>query len=323
MSPPRVAILDDYQGLALRLADWSALGGRAEVVVFRENLGGVEAAALALADFDVLCLMRERQPLPATLIARLPRLKCVVTTGVWNAAIDLEAASARGIIVCGTPNGRGQRATAELAWGLILALARGIPAQDAAMRDGAWAGAPGRLIQGKVLGLIGFGTIAAMVADYGQAFGMRVITFSRSKTAADLPSHVTLTDLDTLLAEADVISLHCRLTEATRGMIGARELAQMKPEVLLVNTARAPLVDEMALIAALQAGQAGGAALDVWSTEPLPPDHPMRQAGPRLILSPHMGYVTRETMTEFHSQTRDAVVAWLDGRPMGLLSGPH
>lgn len=323
MSLPRVAILDDYQGLALRLADWSALGGRAEVVVFRENLGGVEAAALALADFDVLCLMRERQPLAATLIARLPRLKCVVTTGVWNAAIDLKAASARGIIVCGTPNGRGQWATAELTWGLILALARDIPAQDAAMRDGAWAGAPGRLIQGKVLGLIGFGTIAAMVADYGQAFGMRVITFSRSKTAADLPSHVTLTDLDTLLAEADVISLHCRLTEATRGMIGARELAQMKPEVLLVNTARAPLVDETALIAALQAGQVGGAALDVWSTEPLPPDHPMRQAGPRLILSPHMGYVTGETMTEFHSQTRDAVVAWLDGRPMGLLSGPH
>lgn len=320
MSLPRVAILDDYQGLALTLADWSALQGRAEVVVLRENLGPPEAAAQALAGFDVLCLMRERQPLPAELIAQLPRLRCVVTTGRWNAAIDLAAAEARGVVVCGTPNGRGQQATAELAWGLILALARGIPAQDAAMRGGAWAGPPGRLLAGRVLGLVGYGAVAGILAGYAAAFGMQVLAASRSKGPADLPAHVTHVPLDRLLRQAEVISLHARLAPETRGMIGVAELAAMQSGALLVNTARGPLIDEAALLEALRSDRLGGVALDVWDQEPLPADHPLRQAGPRLILSPHMGYVTRDTMAEFHAASRDAVLAWLDGRPIGCLT---
>ena len=322
MSRPRIAILDDYQGLALTLADWSLLDGRAELEVFRENLGPVEEAADALRGFDVLCLMRERQPLPAALIERLPRLKCVVTTGVWNAAVDLDAAERRGIEVFGTPNGRGQRATAELTWGLILALARNIPAQDAGLRAGAWAGPPGRLLDGSVLGLIGFGTIAAMVADYARAFGMGVLAASRSVAAADMPAHVAATDRDTLLRTADIVSLHVRSGPETRGLIGARELAAMKRDALLVNTSRAALVDHAALAEALREGTIGGAALDVWDLEPLPVGHPLRGAGPNLLLSPHMGYVTRETMADFHAWTRDTVLAWLDGRSPGIRLRP-
>ena len=322
MRLPRVAILDDYQGLAMTLTDWSSLSSRAEVVVFRENLGTIEAAARALADYDVLCLMRERQPLTAELIARLPQLKFVVSTGTWNASIDLEAASANGVLICGTPNGRGQRATAELTWGLILALSRNICSQDAMMRSGGWAGQPGKLLEGKVLGLIGFGGVAAMVADYAQVFGMKVLTASRSKSSADLPAYVELTSLEYLLANADVVSLHNRLTQKTRGMITYRELESMKSSAFLINTARGLLVDENALISALQAEQIAGAALDVWAEEPLPSGHPFREFGPRLILSPHMGYVTQETMIDFYNQTRDAVLAWLDGRPIGLLFTP-
>nr|WP_274383181.1 D-2-hydroxyacid dehydrogenase family protein [Pinisolibacter aquiterrae] len=290
--------------------------------VFRENLGPLDEAAETLLGFDVLCLMRERQALPAALIDRLPRLKCVVTTGVWNAAIDLDAAERRGIAVLGTPNGRGQRATAELTWGLILASVRNIPAQDAGMRAGSWAGPPGRLLDGSVLGLIGFGTIAAMVADYAHAFGMRVLAASRSVAAADMPAHVAATDRDALLRTADVVSLHVRSSPENRGLIGVRELAAMKRDALLVNTSRASLVDHAALADALREGTIGGAALDVWDREPLPVDHPLRRAGPNLLLSPHMGYVARETMADFHAWTRDAVLAWLDGRCLGNLLRP-
>ncbi|KJS20608.1 MAG: hypothetical protein VR78_01060 [Hoeflea sp. BRH_c9] len=320
MSLPRIAILDDYQGLALTLADWTVLDGRAEIEVFRENLGSLDRAASALAEFDVLCLMRERQGLPRELIERLPRLKCVVTSGVWNAAIDLDAAKQRGIVVLGTSNGRGQRATAELTWGLIQALARNIPGQDAGMRAGAWAGSPGRMLEGAALGLMGFGAIAAMVADYAHAFGMKVYAASKSKTASDLPAHVSLVGETTLLEVADVLSLHVRLTAETRGLIGESQLKLMKRDALLVNTARGALVDQSALIRALQNGDIGGAALDVFDQEPLPPHHPLRQLGANLILSPHMGYVTRETMTDFHLQTRDAVTAWLNAEePSSLI----
>ncbi|OCW58521.1 D-2-hydroxyacid dehydrogenase family protein [Hoeflea olei] len=319
MSLPRVAILDDYQGLALTLADWSGLDGRAEIVVFRDNLGPLDAAVEALAGFDMVCLMRERQAVSRALIERLPRLKCIVTTGVWNAAIDLEAASQRGIDVFGTSNGRGQRATAELTWGLILALARKIPAQDVGMRAGAWAGAPGRMLEGAVLGLVGFGTVAAMVAGYAHAFGMKVCATSRSRMARELPSHVKLMEPDRLFEAADVLSLHVRLTAETRGLIGPRQLRRMKRDALLVNTARGPLIDQAALIAALQSGEIGGAALDVFDQEPLPPGDPLREVGSNLILSPHMGYVTRETMADFHRQTRDVVAAWLNaGDPSSL-----
>lgn len=311
MSLPRIAILDDYQGLALTLADWTMLDGKAEIEVFHQNLGSLDRAAEALAEFDVLCLMRERQRLPKELIERLPRLKCVVTSGVWNAAIDLAAAKERGISVFGTPNGRGQRATAELTWGLIQALARDIPGQDAQMRAGGWAGPPGRLLEGTVLGLVGFGAIAEMVADYAHAFGVKVLAASKSKSASDMPAFVTRRDQTALLEEADIISLHVRLTEDTNGLIGANELKRMKRDALLINTARGPLIDEAALAKALDEGEIGGAALDVWDQEPLPATHPLRDLGSNLILSPHMGYVTRETMADFHAQMRDVVRAWL------------
>lgn len=323
MSLPRVAILDDYQGLALSSADWRPVEGRAEIIVFNNNFGSIERAAQALSGFEVLCLMRERQPLPASLMDRLPALKCVVTTGVWNAAIDIAAAEARGIVVCGTPNGAGQLATAELAWALMMALARRIPAQHAAMLGGGWAGMPGVMLSGRTLGLVGFGTISGMMAGFARCFGMPVIATSRSRSRADLPAHVELVDLDALLRRSDVVSLHVRLTPETRHLIGAREFGLMRPGALLLNTARGPLVDETALIAALQDGSLGGAALDVYDTEPLPAEHPLRRAGDRVLLSPHMGYVTRETLTEFHTHTRDAVLAWLDGRPIRRMSPPH
>ena len=316
----RIAILDDYQGVALELADWSAIRARAEIVVFRRAFADPDAAAAALASFEIVCAMRERTPFPRALLARLPRLKCLVTTGMANASIDLAAAREQGIVVCGTSHGPGQAATAELAFALMLAAARGLVAEDRAVRAGAWQTRLGFMLRGKTLGIVGLGAVGRHLAGYAAAFGMSVLAWSRSlddERAAR--SGARRAPLDDLLAQSDFVSLNVALNEGTRGLIGARELALMKPGAILVNTARGPVVDEAALIAALRENRLAGAALDVYAREPLPADHPFRAMPDKIVLAPHIGYVTREVYDVFYRDTAEAVLAFLNGAPIRTL----
>jgi len=317
----KLALLDDYQGIALTMADWAAVRGRAEIAVFREPFPSLEAAAAALGDFEILGIMRERLRFPREMFARLPKLKCLITTGGQNAAIDLLAASERGVVVCGTANGPGQRATAELTWGLVLAAARHIAAEDAAVRAGKWQTTLGALLYGKTIGIVGLGAVGSLVAGYAGAFGMRVLAWS-AKLAGDRAAAfgARRVDKDTLLAESDIVSLHVSLNDETRGLIGAREIARMRPGAILVNTARGPVVDEAALISALRDGRIAGAALDVFDREPLPAGHPLRGFGGRVVLAPHIGYVTEEVYRGFYRDMAEAAHAFLDGKPIRVLN---
>lgn len=316
----RIAVLDDYQGVAAGLADWVAIG---RATFFREAMEGAELVE-ALQPFDVVCLMRERTPFPKTVIDALPNLKLIVTTGGRNASIDMAAAAARGVPVCGTASR--VHATAQLAMTLILAASRGLVREAGAMRDGGWQRGLGRDLHGLTLGVIGLGRLGEAVAALARPFGMRIIAWSANLTdarcaeagAEQAPS------LDALLAEADVATIHMVLSERSRGLIGARELALMKPDALLVNTSRGPIVDAGALIAALKAGRPGCAALDVYDVEPLPPVHPLRDAGlidaGRLLLTPHIGYVARQTYEIFYRETVECVAAWAAGAPVRVIA---
>jgi phosphoglycerate dehydrogenase-like enzyme len=313
----RVAILDDYQGVALGLADWSRLPADVEVVVFRDHLADLDAVAARLAEFEVVVAMRERTPFPRALFARLPRLRCLVTTGMRNAAIDLGTAAGQGVLVCGTDGLPSP--TAELTWGLILALLRRIPAEDRAVRDGRWQESLGLGLHDKTLGVIGLGRLGSRVARVGRAFEMRVLAWSQNLTAERAAeAGATRVDRDELLARSDVVTLHLVLSERTRGLIGARELALMKPSAYLVNTSRGPLVDEAALVRALREGTIAGAGLDVYDEEPLPRDHPLRRL-PNTVLTPHLGYVTEETYRVFYGQALEDVEAFLRGQPTRVL----
>lgn len=317
----RIAILDDYQDVALGLADWASLGPDTEVVRFGHNLGTEDEAARALADFDVLCLMRERMPLPASLIARLPRLRLVSLTGARIRAVDLDAAAARGITVCHTAAGEARRGVPELAWGMIFALARQIPAEDANIRAGGWQAGIGQVMGGKVLGLVGLGKQGARMAAIARAFEMEVIGWSKNLTDARADElGVRRVEKAALFAQADVISLHLILSDRSRGVVGAGELAAMKPGAMLINTSRGPLVDEAALIAALQEGRIR-AGLDVFDHEPLPADHPLRRA-PNTVLTPHIGYVTEGAYAEFFRDTVENIKAWRAGAPLRVLAAP-
>lgn len=317
----KLGLLDDYQGVALVMADWSALVGRAEIEVFREPFADLDAAAAALAEFDILCIMRERLRFPGALIERLPRLKCLITTGSYNAAIDLAAATARGVIVCGTTNGPGTTATAELAWGLVLAAVRQLPREDRAVRHGQWQTGLGRLVEGRTIGLIGLGAVGSVVARYAAAFGMRMLAWSPNLTAERAAEFgARRVDKEVLLRESDIVSLHIVLSDRTRGLIGARELALMRRSAVLVNTSRGPLVDEAALVAALAEGRIAGAALDVFDHEPLPAGHPLRGCADRVVLTPHIGYVTEEVYRVFYRDTAEAARAFLDGKPIRVLN---
>lgn len=319
----RIAILDDYQGVALTLADWDGLGAE-EVAVFRETLSDPAALAERLARFQVVCLMRERTPFPAELIAALPELRLIVTSGPRNASIDVAAAAARGIPVCGTES----RATptAELALLLMLALSRRLLPEALSLRDGGWQAGLGRDLAGLRLGLVGLGRIGGQVARLAQGLGMTVAAWSQNlsearcaelgvERAADLPG---------LLAAADLVSVHLVLSERTRGLIGAAELAAMKPDAALVNTSRGPIVDWRALLEALAAGRPGAAALDVYDQEPLPPGHPLRARAlidqGRLLATPHLGYATRQTLELFYRQSVEAIAAWRDGAPIRVIA---
>ena len=312
----RIAVLDDYQRAAHRFADWQRLAGH-EVAFFHEPLGD---PAQALGSFDVVCAMRERTAFPAELFDRLPNLRLLVTTGRRNAAVDMDAAAAHGVTVCGTdvPGA----STAELAWGLVLALVRHIPTEDGGMRAGGWQTTVGLDLAGRSLGILGLGRLGSIVARYGTAFGMRLVAWSENLTAERAAEcGAELVAKDELLASADVVTIHLVLSGRTRGLIGARELGLMKPTACLVNTSRGPIVDEAALIEAVQTGRIAGAALDVYDREPLPADHPLRSA-PNTVLTPHLGYVTEETYRIFYEQTVEGVVAWLAGEPVRVISSP-
>jgi phosphoglycerate dehydrogenase-like enzyme len=313
----RVAILDDYQGVARALADWDSLPAGTEVVVFRDHLADPAAVAARLAGFDVVVAMRERTPFPRALLERLPRLRLLVTTGMRNAALDLPAAAERGIVVCGTAGL--PYPTAELTWGLILALARHIPREDRATRDGRWQETLGIGLNGKTLGVLGLGTLGSRVARIGRAFEMEVLAWSQNLTAARAAEvGATRVPRDELLARADVVTIHLVLGDRTRGLIGAAELARMKPTALLVNTSRGPIVDQAALLQALDRGTIAAAGLDVFDEEPLPADHPLRRH-PRTVITPHLGYVTEETYRVFYGQALEDVQAYLHGAPVRVL----
>jgi phosphoglycerate dehydrogenase-like enzyme len=291
---------------------------RAEVTVFSEPLGSLDAAAAALEPFRVIAAMRERTPFPAALLDRLPHLRLLVTTGMRNASIDLRAAQRRGVLVCGT--GGSAAGTAELTWALIMALTRSIPAEDARIRRGGWQSTVGRELAGRTLGLLGLGRIGQRVAGYGRAFGMDVLAWSQNLTADRAGScGARLVDKAGLFRESDVVSVHVQLSDRTRGLAGAAELALLGPDGYLVNTSRGPIVDEAALLAALHSGTIAGAGLDVFGTEPLPAGHPFRSA-PRTVLTPHLGYVTDRGYEVFFADTVEDIVAWLDGVPVRVLS---
>ncbi len=317
----RVAVMDDWQGVALGSTDWSLLRARAEVAVLSEPLGSEDAAAAALEGFDVLIPMRERTPLPGSLILRLPRLRMIALTGHRSPSLDVEACTRQGVVVCNTGGDRSSLGTAELALGLMLAVARRIPAGDAAIRAGRFQEGVGvgPVLQGRTLGIIGLGRIGSSMAGYGRALGMQVIAWSRSLTAeAARAGGAVLASKDELLARSDVISLHVPLSAGSRGLLGAAELARMKAGAILVNTSRAALVDAAALLAALQAGHIQ-AAVDVYEQEPLPRDDPMRSA-PNTVLTPHVGYGSTDTFRQFYGESVENVLAFLDGAPRRVMN---
>lgn len=316
----RVAVLDDWQGVAERSADWTKLRARAEIVFFRDPLLDEDDATARLQDFDVLMAMRERTAFPASLVRRLPRLRLFSLTGTRAAAVDMAALQAQGVTITHTGGGGTGTATAELALGLMLAAARNIAQADASMRQGHFQTdvAPGYELAGKVLGLLGLGKLGQLMARYGAALGMKVVAWSQNLTPeAAQAGGAAWVDKDALLAESDVISLHLVLSERTRGIIGAAEIARMRPGTLLINTSRGPLIDEPALVAALQGGRIH-AALDVYDREPLPADHPLRSL-PNTVLTPHLGYGTAATFRDFYRQSIENVLAFLDGTPIRVL----
>jgi phosphoglycerate dehydrogenase-like enzyme len=310
----RLAVLDDYQGVARRYADFASLPAGTDVIVFQDHLKDESALVRRLSDFDAIIAMRERTPFKASLLSALPRLKLLITTGMRNASIDVGAARERGVLVCGTDGL--PYPTAELTWGLILALGRHIPREDRATRGGAWQVSVGTGLSGKTLGLLGLGRLGARVARVAHAFDMRVIAHSQNLTAARAREHgAELVGFDELLSESDVLSIHLVLSERTRGLVGERELRKLKPSALLINTSRGPIVDEAALVRALEARAIAGAALDVFDEEPLPTTHALRRLD-NTVLTPHLGYVTDETYRIFYGQALEDVFAYLRGAPI-------
>jgi phosphoglycerate dehydrogenase-like enzyme len=326
----RIAILDDYQDVALASADWRGLPGPPDITVFREHIARPDALAEALQPFDVIVAMRERTPFPEDLLARLPELRLLVTTGMGNTAIDLEAARKHGVTVSGT--GGSGSATHELTWGLILALLRHIPEEDRRMREttrpggaaladrGGWQQTVGVGLHGKRLGIVGLGRIGQQMAHIGRAFGMKVSAWSQNlDPGVAHQADAKPVSKEKLFSRSDVITIHYKLSERSTGLVGAAELALMKPTAYLVNTSRGPIVDTGALLAALRERRIAGAALDVYDIEPLPPDHPLRSA-PNTVLTPHLGYVTDDTYRVFFGEAVEDIAAFAKGDPVRVLN---
>jgi phosphoglycerate dehydrogenase-like enzyme len=306
----RIAVLDDYQNVALSLADWSLLDARMSVTVFNDHLANSDAVVERLQPFDIVCVMRERTPMTRAIIARLPNLRLIASTGSRNASIDLKAAEERGVEVVHT--GYTSTPTIELTWALILASARNLVAENASLRRGGWQQSVGDDMSGRTLGLLGLGNVGGAVARIGNAFGMKVIAWSQNLTT-ERTSEVgaALVSKDDLFQEADVVSIHLVLSGRTRGLVGAAELGFMKPTARLINTSRGPIVVEADLVAALKDKKIAGAAIDVFDQEPLPLDHPLR-ALPNLLATPHIGYVSRGLYERFYQDTVANIRNWLD-----------
>ncbi len=313
-----VAVLDDYQAVAPSVADWNSLGDGVRVQAFHDHLTEERTLVDRLRPFEVIVAMRERTPFPRSLLEALPHLRLLVTTGMRNASIDVEAATDLGITVCGTA-GLGYP-TAELTWGLILAWARRIPREDRATREGRWQTIVGLGLRWKVLGVIGLGRLGSQVATIGRAFGMSVIAWSQNLTVERAAAcGAALVAKDDLLTQADVVTIHLQLSDRTRGLLGARELGLMKATALLVNTSRGPIVDEDALVAALRQRTIAGAALDVFDEEPLPPDHPLRHLD-GTVITPHLGYVTAEGYEVFYRDAVEDIRAFQGVHPIRVLN---
>ncbi|MGV9237486.1 D-2-hydroxyacid dehydrogenase family protein [Streptomyces nigra] len=316
----RCALLDDFQDVATGIVDWSPLADDVELVPFTTHFPDEDTLAAALADFDIVVTLRERVPFPASLFARLPRLKLLVASGMRNSVIDYAAAEAHGVTVCGTASS--STPPVELTWALLLGLARGIVEESQALRAGGpWQSTVGADLHGRRLGLLGLGRIGSRVAQVGLAFGMRVTAWSQNLTkeyADEVGVHLAA-GKEELLADSDFVSVHLALSDRTRGLLGAPELALLKPTAYLINTSRAAIVDQDALLAALHEGRIAGAGVDVFDVEPLPADHPMRTA-PRLLATPHLGYVSQANYRTYYGQAVENIQAYLAGSPVRRLS---
>jgi phosphoglycerate dehydrogenase-like enzyme len=314
----RCAILDDYMNLALSVADWSKISDRVQVTVFNQPFASPEAAAGALKDFEIICAMRERTPFPRAMFAALPKLKLLITSGMRNNAIDMQAAKDHQVVLCGTHWARDP--TAPLTMGLILELTRNIGRESARMHAGEYLQKHvGIEIEGKTLGVVGLGKLGAKVSGLAKAFGMNVIAWSPNLTAERCKEvGVGFATREELFSTADIITIHVVLSDRSRGLVGKADLDRMKPSSYLVNTARGPIVDEAALLETLKAGKIAGAAVDVFSVEPLPVDHPFRKLD-NLVLTPHLGYVTLETFTAHYNQMVEGIDAWFKGEPVRRL----
>jgi phosphoglycerate dehydrogenase-like enzyme len=317
----RVSILDDYQGVALDMADWSRVRDRGiDIAVERFPFADEDDVVRSLADSEIVCAMRERTAFPEHILDRLPKLKLLITTGMRNASFDMAALKAKGVTVCGTGGpGGGNEDTAELAWGLILGAMRRIAEDHAFMRQGGWQTRVGHRVAGKTIGLLGLGRLGSAVARVGLAFDMKAIAWSQNLTAEKAAAQgVERVEKDELFRRSDVLSVHLVLSPRSRGLVGAREIGLMKKSAVLVNTSRGPIVDTDAMIAALQEGRLGYAGIDVYDKEPLPIDHKLRTC-PNVIMTPHIGYVTDENYRSSYPQIVENIVGYLDGAPQRLI----
>src|SRR6267378_3977491 len=308
----KIAVLDDYQNVALKMADWSALAKKAEVTAFNDHVADPSALIERLFSFDVVCVMRERTPLPREVLQRLPRLRLIASTGARNASIDTAAAEELGIAV--TATGYSSSPTIELTWALILASARSIVQENQSVRAGGWQKSIGEDLSGRVLGVLGLGNIGRQVARIGLAFGMKIIAWSQNMTPEIAEAaEATLVSKSELFRQADILTIHLILSKRTRGLIGSAELELMKPTARLINTSRGPIVDEASLIQALRSHAIAGAAIDVFDREPLPAEHPFRSMD-NVLATPHIGYVAEGLYRTFYGDAVATITAWLDRR---------
>jgi phosphoglycerate dehydrogenase-like enzyme len=320
MAKHRCAVLDDYQSVALKMADWSKVERDLDIKVFSAPLGGPDAVARALEGFAIICAMRERTPFQRQLIEALPDLRLLVTTGMVNRAIDLEAAKERNVMVCGTPSVGNP--TTGIAWGLILELTRRIGHENARLKGGAlWQSVLGTDVEGLTLGVIGLGKLATRVAEVGRAFRMKVLAWSQNITPERCQAAGVgyAASKEELLRQSNIVSIHIPLTPKSRGLIGAKELALMKPSGFLVNTSRGPIVEEAALLAALRERKIAGAGLDVYDIEPLPLEHPLRKLD-NVVLTPHLGYASQQNYRAYFAGVVDDIRGFLDGKPVRVLT---
>ena len=319
-SEHRVAVIDDYQGVALTVTDWSAVGPGGTVTSYQDHLTELDEIVERLGAYDVVVAMRERTPFPRALLERLPELKLLVTTGMRNQSFDLEAAAELGIVVSGT--NLVPTSTVELTWGLILAVVRDTCGEDRRTRAGQWQQFVPMDLAGSTLGIIGLGRLGRQVADIAQVFGMEVLAWSRHLTPEQAAEkHATRVELDELLERSQVVTIHVPLNDSSRGLIGSAELRRLGADSYLINTSRGPIVDQDALVQALHAGVIAGAGIDVFDVEPLPPDHPLLFT-PRTVLSPHMGFVSQRSLRTGYAGAVEDITAWMAGSPIRVLNGP-